>query len=175
MYKKITFLFIYLFNCTVIFSDCYATNYSFSDYLDTIDKIVISRTEKPKSIYKKQREILIEHEKDIRKLNFNIENSHNTYLERRKNFDHDGGREILIEEWEKELNVSWPQYTCEKCCRKKTNCGHSLFEAHHIIPLGYNGQNAWWNIFPLTVEEHTGKGGIHSSEEAKQMFKKVKK
>lgn len=156
------------------FLNCYADEYYFSDYLDEIDKIVISRSQLPKSIYKKQRDMLINHEEDIRELNFNVRNSHNTYLERRQSFDN-GGRNSLITQWQQELGISWPTYSCENCCRKNSNCNHNRLEAHHVIPLGYNGKNEWWNIFPLTQQEHTGKNGIHSSEEAKAWFPKVTK
>lgn len=157
------------------FLNCYAEDYYFSDYLDRINTIIATRSQVPKSIYKNQRNILINHESDIRELNFNVKNSRATYDERRKNFDTGGKRRELIEEWERQVGISWPKYTCKNCCRKNSNCNHHFLEAHHIVPLGYNGKNKWWNIFPLTKEEHTGRAGIHSSEEGQAWFPKVKK
>lgn len=157
--------------------NCHAGEDKFSNYLDKINSIVSSRSELPKSIYKKQREELTAHKGDIRELDLKNKSGQDSqnYQKRRYGFDHEGIKERLIGEWEKEYkSVSWPRYHCDNCCRGKKSC--HFFEAHHVIPLGYNGSNEWWNIFPLTMKEHTGKGtGIHSSAEAKALFSKVKK
>ncbi|MBY0293121.1 MAG: HNH endonuclease [Alphaproteobacteria bacterium] len=155
--------------------DCHADD--FDEYLNKITTIVKNREDPPKKIYKKQREILINHKADIRELRFDVLDDHNIYVERRKSFD-SGGRIKLIKKWEEELSrfrVFWPKYNCDNCCRQNGGCNHHYFEAHHVIPLGYNGENEWWNIFPLTQEEHTGEDGMHSSGEARNLFPKVKK
>ena len=95
------------------------------------------------------------------------------YHEKRESFDN-GGRGVLKTQWEQQYNIDWPVYHCNDCCRGKKNCPGYNFEAHHVIPLGYNGENKWWNIFPLKQEEHTGIKGIHSSDEAKAIFTKYK-
>lgn len=167
------FLFLAFFSG---FLYCYASEseYYFTDYLDRIDNIVKYRNQLPKSIYKKQRDVLINNEKNIHALDFSVKNSKQKYTDRRAYFDR-GGREKLIAEWEAKLGINWPTYICNKCCRKNNRCNHSRLEAHHVIPLGYNGANKWWNIFPLTIDEHTGVNGIHSSAEAQAWFPKVKK
>jgi hypothetical protein len=30
----------------------------------------------------------------------------------------------------------------------------TLYEVHHIIPLGYDGPNEWWNFVPLLLSDH---------------------
>ncbi len=154
-----------------------ATNYTFEEYLNRIDTIVKTRLQFPKSIFKKQREELIEN-KNIKELNLKNKKGENykTYQKRRKKFDIDGGKASLIKEWEKNTNRGWPTYTKADQCRNSKECEGNQLEAHHVIPLGYNGLNRWWNIFPLTMDEHTGKDeGIHSSKEARFLFSKVKK
>lgn len=143
----------------------------FSQYLDRIDTIVKSREERPKSIYAAQRQLLLDHEGDIRALTLKKGNADDDLYA----FDKGGVKQQLIEEWESKTKLSWPTYECEDCCRTKKSCIYHYFEAHHVIPLGYNGANEWWNIFPLTIEQHTGSTGIHASEEAKAWFPKVKK
>ena len=133
----------------------------------------------PKSIYQKQWGLLIEYEKDtdISALNLTrkTNNDYKLYHRNRDYFDKQGGKKLLIKNWEKEYGIEWPKYGCTECCRTAKSCHHHLLEAHHVIPLGYNGPNEWWNIFPLSMVEHTGEGGIHSSEEAKALFSKVQK
>lgn len=158
------------------FSECYSAD-GFSNYLDKIDRIVSQRDESPKSIYKIQREILIEHE-DIKALSLDDKRTkeYKQYHERRESFDN-GGRRKLRKEWERQYSqkgIEWPCYHCNDCCRGQNNCLGYYFEAHHVIPLGYNGENEWWNIFPLSQAEHTGINGIHSSDEAKAIFTKYK-
>lgn len=156
------------------FTQCFGIE--FSQYLDRIDKIVKTREERPKSIYAAQRALLLAHQGDIRTLTLKKGNKDDKlYHERRHAFDREGVKYKLIKEWESNTGASWPKYGCKACCRIKGSCYHHYFEAHHVIPLGYNGTNAWWNIFPLTVEQHTGSTGIHASEEAKAWFPKVKK
>jgi len=159
-----------------------AESYKFDDYLKRIEAIVNHRAQEPKSIYTKQWNLLIDYadRKNIHQLNFDVENSKQKYDERRQDFDTGGVRAQLIAEWEQELGISWPTYKCENCCRPNghranSNCKHRRLEAHHIVPLGYNGPNKWWNIYPLTIKEHTGKNGIHSSDEAQAWFPKVSK
>jgi 5-methylcytosine-specific restriction endonuclease McrA len=148
----------------------------FSQYLDRIDQIVKTRKERPKSIYAAQRKLLLEHQGDIRALTLKKGNADDTlYNVRRNAFDGGVVKYQLIKQWEINTGVSWPKYNCKDCCRKKGSCYHRYFEAHHVIPLGYNGANEWWNIFPLTIEQHTGSTGIHASKEAKTCFPKVKK
>lgn len=151
---------------------------SFEDYLTRIDKIVGKREQLPKSIYKEQKALLIDYAEkyDITALNLarEEENDIKMYNERRKAFDTGGVKKKLIAEWSKETKRDWPTYTRKDECRHTDECKGDPLEAHHVIPLGYNGPNEWWNIFPLTMDEHTGAEGIHSSLEFKDVFSKVK-
>lgn len=68
--------------------------------------------------------------------------------------------QALIEEWKDNCQgMKWKENICE---------------LHHIIPRGYGGENVWWNIFPLTFNNHRKKGqGIHSNIIYKALFPKV--
>lgn len=173
--KRLSILYVFIFVSVSLFqSETLAASYSFEDYLSRITKIVRTRTEQPKSVYKKQSDLLIEYSGKIRELGGRSGDG-DLYRQRRTKFDQGGVKESLIRKWQSEIGLSWPTYFCSSCCRGKKKCEGHLFEAHHVIPLGYNGLNKWWNIFPLTIEDHTGKNGIHSSPEAKAWFPKVKK
>lgn len=159
---------------TVQISAAIAVASEFRAYLHSIDLIAGSGDQRPKSISEEQKRRLFAYQGEIRELG-KRKGDEEFYKKRRTDFDSGGVKKLLIEDWVKETGLPWPTYACSDCCRGKESCLSLSFEAHHVIPLGYNGPNAWWNIFPLTIEEHTGTMGIHSSAEAKALFPKVKK
>ena len=68
----------------------------------------------------------------------------------------------LRQEWEMNYNLEWPKVEVERS-RMKT----LLYEAHHIIPINAGGINQWWNITPLSSENHKL---LHGTLEEKACF-----
>jgi hypothetical protein len=73
-------------------------------------------------------------------------------------------RDVLIEEWEQAHGKDWPRYDEDIysnngiLIREKND----LYDAHHIQPLEFGGQNNVENITPLHAEDHYDRQGIHS-------------
>jgi hypothetical protein len=65
----------------------------------------------------------------------------------------------LKQEWSRYYSFSWPV--------ENYKGGIRPFEAHHIIPINSGGLNKWWNIAPLSNENHKE---LHSSTEEHACF-----
>ena len=74
----------------------------------------------------------------------------------------------LIEEWEIRTGKEWPKYEKDviitlkdgtKMIIKKVG---DLYDAHHILPLSWGGENVWQNITPLHVSIHFDHRGVHA-------------
>lgn len=122
----------------------------FNNYLDHL------------SIQGEQRSSLLEDFQYSRKLNLDTnKEDFSRYNKRRDKFDNKGKKDRLINEWEGKTKSPWPKHDRRSSEISQTRgIEGSPYEAHHIIPLGYNGKNEWWNIHPLTARQHID---IHSS------------
>jgi hypothetical protein len=84
--------------------------------------------------------------------------------EMRDEFDDSKGD--LIRQWEDENGVKWPTYDEDIY----TDSGNKIrgvgnrYDAHHIQPLTYGGENTASNITPLHALEHFDKKGVHASD-----------
>lgn len=67
-------------------------------------------------------------------------------------------KKTLRKEWKENTGLSWPTYQktvlCkvdgQKVCRQKK----WYYDMHHVIPQSHNGPHKWWNVFPLTMNQH---------------------
>lgn len=108
-----------------------------------------------RKIPEKQKQLVIDflNKSDIYKLDTQAIKTHRA--------DFDKKRKVLIKEWESNTGEKWPTYDKDviikgKVVRRK---GQN-YDAHHIIELSWNGDNAWWNLTPAAYpNEH--QGGIH--------------
>ena len=72
----------------------------------------------------------------------------------------------LKKQWSEENGRPWPKYDEDvyssngKMIRK----AGGDYDAHHIQPLGMNGQNEASNITPLHANEHYDKQGVHAPD-----------
>ena len=78
----------------------------------------------------------------------------------------DGNKKRLIKEWEKKNGKSWPIYVEDiysdsgKRIRRKGD----RYDAHHVQPLTYGGENSSPNLTPLHVLDHYDKKGVHAPD-----------
>lgn len=83
----------------------------------------------------------------------------------REQFANRDFKDSLIKEWEDVNNRKWPTY--EKDIYSKNGNlirrAGERFDAHHIQPLGMNGQNIASNITPMHALDHTDHWGIHAN------------
>ena len=67
-------------------------------------------------------------------------------------------KENLIQEWQENYNIAWPVYADQTEFfindQYFYNQPLTLYEVHHIIPLGYDVPNEWWNFAPLLLSDH---------------------
>lgn len=72
----------------------------------------------------------------------------------------------LISEWENENGCKWPTYKEDVYSQsgKLIRRAGDRYDAHHIQPLTFGGQNTSANLTPLHAAEHYDKQGIHSPE-----------
>ena len=72
----------------------------------------------------------------------------------------------LIKDWEKLHNEKWPTYKEDvySAYGKLIRRAGDKYDAHHIQPLTFGGENIANNITPLHVCEHFDKQGVHSPE-----------
>jgi hypothetical protein len=72
----------------------------------------------------------------------------------------------LIRQWEDQNGISWPTYNEDVY----TDTGSMIrgagnrYDAHHIQPLTYGGENTASNITPLHALEHFDKKGVHAPD-----------
>jgi hypothetical protein len=70
----------------------------------------------------------------------------------------------IIGDWEKENGMSWLKYdkdiysSNDRLLRKQGD----YYDAHHIRPLSFGGENSARNLTPLNAEVHYDRQGIHS-------------
>ena len=83
-----------------------------------------------------------------------------------KRDEFDDKKAELKNQWSEENGQPWPKYDEDvyssngKLIRK----AGSDYDAHHIQPLGMNGQNEASNITPLHANEHYDKQGVHAPD-----------
>jgi len=80
-----------------------------------------------------------------------------------KRAEFNANKERLIKEWEEKNGREWPCYKEDvyvngKLIRKAGD----RYDAHHIKPLSFGGQNEAGNITPISAEKHFDKQGVHS-------------
>lgn len=77
-----------------------------------------------------------------------------------------GKKDELIREWEMKHGREWPRYEQDiyneygTLIRQKGD----LYDAHHIRPLEFGGENSADNITPLHAKDHYDHQGIHSKD-----------
>ena len=82
----------------------------------------------------------------------------------------------LISDWENQNNTKWPTYSEDvyspngKLIRQEGD----KYDAHHIQPLTYGGENRAENITPLHASEHFDKQGVHSPDSPFGRMEKMK-
>ena len=85
----------------------------------------------------------------------------------------------LVEEWEKNTGKEWPRYTEDVYITLKDDSkvlirrAGDLFDAHHIKPLSWGGENIWENITPLHADIHFDSRGVHAIDSAFDKLSKV--
>lgn len=83
-----------------------------------------------------------------------------------KRDEFDDKKPELKKQWSEENGRPWPKYDKDvyssngKMIRK----AGGDYDAHHIQPLGMNGQNDASNITPLHAKEHYDKQGVHAPD-----------
>ena len=81
--------------------------------------------------------------------------------EARDDFKHNKGR--YIEEWEKATGKEWPRYK-EDFIKDGVLIAKAgdLYDAHHILPLSWGGENSGSNITPMEWTPHHN--GVHGKD-----------
>ncbi|MCM1006376.1 MAG: hypothetical protein NC485_00315 [Ruminococcus flavefaciens] len=76
----------------------------------------------------------------------------------------DNIKDSLINEWEKLHQIQWPTYSHDVYTHKGRllHKAGDRYDAHHIHPLTFGGQNSAFNITPLHALFHYDKQGVHS-------------
>ena len=72
----------------------------------------------------------------------------------------------LISQWENDNGMKWPTYTEDVVSpsgKVIRNAGDK-YDAHHIQPLTFGGQNEASNITPMHASEHFDKQGVHAPD-----------
>ena len=82
----------------------------------------------------------------------------------REQFANSDFKDSLIKEWERINNRKWPTYEKDVYSKNGKLIRHAgdKFDAHHIQPLGMNGQNVASNLTPMHVLDHADHWGIHA-------------
>lgn len=72
----------------------------------------------------------------------------------------------LIKEWEKRNGIPWPTYKEDvySPSGKLIRRAGDKYDAHHLQPLTYGGENESINLTPLHALEHFDKQGIHATD-----------
>lgn len=75
-------------------------------------------------------------------------------------------KDNLIREWENKNGCKWPTYNEDvySPSGKLIRRAGDRYDAHHIQPLTFGGENRSSNLTPLHAAEHYDKQGIHSPE-----------
>ena len=75
-------------------------------------------------------------------------------------------KDNLIREWEDKNGCKWPTYNEDvySPSGKLIRRAGDRYDAHHIQPLTFGGENRSSNLTPLHAAEHYDKQGIHSPE-----------
>lgn len=88
--------------------------------------------------------------------------------EKRENFD--DMKSKIKQEWEKIHNRAWPTYKEDVYIENKDGKlvkireKGSDYDAHHILPLKFGGENDVRNITPLHASEHFDHKGVHKTD-----------
>ena len=145
---SVILLFFGILTCLFICNDDEESIDLYIQKLQTLSehKILIEQTAPLKNFYLKNdnRHPEKEHRHQIRK-EFNKQKS------------------LLKQEWETKYEMVWPTLTMTK----RSSTKKLFFEAHHIIPINAGGVNQWWNITPLSPQNHKL---LHASMEEKACF-----
>lgn len=82
----------------------------------------------------------------------------------RKRIDFKLNKESLINNWEKSNNKNWPTYKSDVYSKYGSRIRKigDKYDAHHIKPLEYGGENSASNLTPLHAKDHYDHKGIHS-------------
>ena len=82
----------------------------------------------------------------------------------REQFANSDFKDSLIKEWERINNRKWPTYEKDVYSKNGKLIRHAgdKFDAHHIQPLGMNGQNVASNLTPMHALDHADHWGIHA-------------
>jgi hypothetical protein len=73
-------------------------------------------------------------------------------------------KRAIIKQWEIQTGISWPVYACDvysesgRLIRKAGD----RYDAHHVQPLTFGGDNSPPNITPLHAIDHFDKKGVHA-------------
>lgn len=124
-----------------------------SEVPETITKNILD----PESLYKESCEI--------------VKNKRNDFTLSKKN--------KLIEEWEINTGKEWPRYkedlyiTLKDGTKKMLHKAGNLYDAHHIRPLSWGGENIWQNITPLNADIHFDARGVHAIDSAYDKLSKL--
>ena len=72
----------------------------------------------------------------------------------------------LIQEWEKRNGIPWPTYkeNVYSPSGKLIRRAGDKYDAHHLQPLTFGGENKSINLTPLHALEHFDKQGIHAAD-----------
>ena len=78
----------------------------------------------------------------------------------------DDKKRELIRQWEDENGIPWPTYDEDVFTEagKPLRPAGARYDAHHIQPLTYGGENVSSNITPLHALEHFDKKGVHAPD-----------
>ncbi|MCQ6558480.1 HNH endonuclease signature motif containing protein [Paenibacillus mendelii] len=73
-------------------------------------------------------------------------------------------KDSLIQQWEERTGIEWPTYGEDIYSNNgiKIRSAGDLYDAHHIRPLEFGGDNSADNLTPLHAEDHYDRQGIHA-------------
>jgi len=146
MIKKKFFYTVFTFILAIYL--CIPAFAGFAEYLDEIE-VISKRTI---SVSQRQKLIAFYNSGQVLALNnHQLTQRHGQFTQTLKT--------SLRTKWkEKNPGKKWLRYKKTVNCsvNGETICRHKKwpYDMHHIIPQSHNGPHKWWNVFPLTLNQH---------------------
>ncbi len=150
----VSFFLVFFLTSVVNPNEVFSTRVRFEKYLDEINSI--SRREISDAQRKKLMEFYDSKTKHKRR-KAHLESAHRKFK---------ALKEVLRKEWREKTGVKWPTYNPSGCSKERRGiCKKQgwFYHMHHIFPQSHHGPHEWWNIYPLTEDQHNkvhGSGSI---------------
>ena len=116
--------------------------------------------------YNNELKELSEYPETIKNTDLEDWNKISEYENQNMRLDYKLNKNNMIDQWEINNDKEWPVYN-EEVYSKNGNLIRNAgdrYDAHHIKPLEFGGENLFDNLTPMHAKDHYDHSGIHSSD-----------